>query len=74
MLVVAHQRAKVALRWDQPLAALALFKEVALRQPVTDVGLLLGQARILEAMGNQQDALALYQQVKQSSNNMAYMQ
>eukprot|EP00775_Hariotina_reticulata_P012139 gene12139-12277_t len=63
MLAVTNQRAKVALRWDQPLAALALFKEAAQRQALPDVGLLLGQARIHEALGNQQEALALYQQV-----------
>lgn len=62
MLVLTHQRAKVALRMDQPLAALQLYSSAAEKHP-GDTGLLLGQARIQEAVGQHAHALALYQQV-----------
>lgn len=60
--MLTHQLAKVSLRLDQPLAALALYSEAASRHP-GDVGLLLGQARVQEALGHRQEALSLYQQV-----------
>jgi tetratricopeptide repeat protein 8 len=63
MCVLAHQRAKVCLRLDQPLAALQLYSEAAERHP-GDIGLLLGQARVQEAVGQHAAALALYQEVR----------
>ncbi|WIA20159.1 hypothetical protein OEZ85_006009 [Tetradesmus obliquus] len=62
MLVLTHQLAKISTRLDQPLAALSLFSEAAGRHP-GDIGLLLGQARLQEGLGNRQAALALYHQV-----------
>eukprot|EP00879_Flechtneria_rotunda_P021995 GHRR01023196.1.p1 GENE.GHRR01023196.1~~GHRR01023196.1.p1 ORF type:complete len:416 (+),score=162.18 GHRR01023196.1:766-2013(+) len=62
MLVLTHQLAKIALRLDQPLSALQLYTEAAGRHP-NDVGLLLGQARVHEALGHRQEALELYQKV-----------
>jgi hypothetical protein len=63
MLVLTHQLAKISTRLDQPLAALALFSEAAARHPGY-IGLLLGQARLQEGLGNRQQALQLYQQVR----------
>lgn len=65
MLVLTHQLAKISTRLDQPLAALSLFSEAAGRHP-GDIGLLLGQARLQEGLGNRQAALALYHQVSSS--------
>jgi hypothetical protein len=62
MLVLTHQLAKISTRLDQPLAALELFAEAAARHP-GDIGLLLGQARLQEGLGNRQAALQLYHQV-----------
>lgn len=62
MLVLTHQRAKVCLRMDQPLAALELYSSAAQQHP-GDVGLLLAQARIQEAVGQHAQSLSLYQQV-----------
>jgi tetratricopeptide repeat protein 8 len=62
MLVLTHQRAKVCLRMDQPLAALELYSNAAEQHP-GNIGLLLGQARIQEAVGQHAHSLALYQQV-----------
>lgn len=60
--MLTHQRAKVCLRLDQPLAAAELFAEAARRHPA-DTSLLLGQARIQEALGQHAASVALYQQV-----------
>lgn len=60
--MLTHQRAKVCLRMDQPLAALQLYSQAAAKHPA-DLGLLLGQARIQQAVGQHTHALALYQQV-----------
>ncbi|KAF8055912.1 Ttc8 [Scenedesmus sp. PABB004] len=62
MVAVVHQRAKVSLRLDQPLAALALFEEAAARHP-GDVSLVLGQVRVQEALGRRDEARELYEQV-----------
>ena len=70
MLVLTHQRAKVSLRMDQPLAALQLYHSAAEKHP-GDTGLLLGQARIQEAVGQHAHALALYQQVRHCSARAA---
>lgn len=61
--MLTHQRAKVCLRMDQPLAALELYSSAAERHP-GDINLLLGQARIQEAVGQHAHSLALYQQVR----------
>jgi hypothetical protein len=66
MLVLTHQLAKISTRLDQPLAALALFSDAAARHP-GDIGLLLGQARLQEGLGNRQQALQLYQQVRRTT-------
>lgn len=67
MLVLTHQRAKVCLRMDQPLAALQLLSQAAGKHPA-DINLLLGQAHIQEAVGQHAHALALYQQVRQRTH------
>jgi tetratricopeptide repeat protein 8 len=67
MLVLTHQRAKVCLRMDQPLAALQLYSSAAEQHP-GDVGLLLAQARIQEAVGQHAQSLSLYQQVCATSS------
>lgn len=59
----ALELAKVHLRLDQPTAALALYSEAAARQP-WEPGLLLGAARVKDMMGQGEEALALYQQVR----------
>lgn len=59
--MLTHQRAKVCLRMDQPLAALELYSNAAEKHP-GNIGLLLGQARIQEAVGQHAHSLALYQQ------------
>lgn len=63
MLVLTHQRAKVCLRMDQPLAAIELYSSAYQRHPA-DISLLLGQARIQEALGQHAESLATYQQVR----------
>lgn len=65
MIVLTHQLAKISMRLDQPLAALSLYSEAAERHPA-DIGLLLGQARVHEALGHRQEALSLYQQASSS--------
>lgn len=60
--MLTHQRAKVCLRMDQPLGALQLYSQAAQQHPA-DIGLLLGQARIQEALGQHTYAVALHQQV-----------
>ncbi|KAI8471721.1 MAG: TRP protein for flagellar function [Monoraphidium minutum] len=63
MVSTALELAKVHLRLDQPTAALALFGDAAARQP-WEPALLLGAARVHDAMGQGDAALALYQQAR----------
>jgi tetratricopeptide repeat protein 8 len=62
MVATALELAKVHVRLDQPAAALDLYVEAAGRQ-AWEPGLLLGAARVRDALGQGEEALALYQQV-----------
>jgi hypothetical protein len=62
MVATVMELAKVHLRLDQPGAALSLYGDAAPRQP-WEPGLLLGAARVHDAMGQGEEALRLYQQV-----------
>jgi tetratricopeptide repeat protein 8 len=62
MAGTALELAKVHLRLDQPTAALVVYSDAAARQP-WEPGLLLGAARVRDALGQGEAALGLYQQV-----------
>lgn len=62
MVSTVMELGKVHLRLDQPTAALSLYGDAAARQP-WEPGLLLGAARVHDAMAQGDAALALYQQV-----------
>jgi hypothetical protein len=62
MISLVLQLCKVWLRLDQPTAALEAYGGAAERHP-GDTGLLLGSARVHEALDQSEKALELYHQV-----------
>lgn len=62
-MVVSHlQLAKVSLRLDQPKSALDIYKKGCEKFPA-DISLMLGIARVHDALNDQQLALAQYKRI-----------
>jgi tetratricopeptide repeat protein 8 len=62
MVVLSLELCKVFLRLDQPTAALQQYAAASERHP-GDIALLLGAARVHDALDQTEEALAIYHQV-----------